>query len=114
LEGSGTVSHSEEHYKGFEEATIGTESCLSFVSGLDTYVIETPSDVKLGEVLGSAELGDELGDEGERVPILDGYSVQRVIVLDQPEQAILLFNEEHWGCDGGLGGSDPSGTQVLL
>jgi len=114
LEGSGTVSYSEEHYEGFEEATIGTEGCLPFVSGLDTYVIETPSDVKLGEVLGSAELGDEFGDEGERVPILDGYSVQRTIVLDQPERAILLFNEEHWGCNGGLGGSDPSGMQVLL
>jgi len=114
LEGGGAVSHSEEHYEGFEEAMIGTEGCLPFVSGLDTYVIETPSDVKLGEVLGSAELGNELGDEGERVPVLDSYSVQRAIVLDQPEQAILLFNEEHWGCDGGLGGSDPSSMQVLL
>jgi len=69
---------------------------------------------KLCEVLGSAELGDELGDEREGVLVLDGYSVQRAIVLDQPERAILLFNEEHWGCDGRLGGSDSSGMQVLL
>ena len=74
------------------------------------YVIETSSDVKFCEVLGSAELGDELGDEGEGVSVLDGYSVQRTIVLDQPEQTILLFNEEHWGCDGGLGGLNSSGT----
>jgi len=114
LEGGGTVGHSKEHHKGFEEATISTEGCLPFVSGLDSYVIETPSDVKLCEVLGSAELGDEFGDEGEGVPVLDGYGVQYAIVLDQPEQTILLFNEEYWGCDGGLGGSDPSGTQVLL
>jgi len=114
LEGGGTVGHSEEHYEGFEEAAIGMEGCLPFVSGLDSYVIETPSDVKLGEVLGSAELGDEFGDEGEGVPVLDGYSVQRAIVLDQPERTILLFNKEYWGCDRGLGGSDPSGTQVLL
>ena len=114
MEGGGTVGHSEEHYEGFEEAVIGTEGCLPFVSRLDSYVIETPSDIKLGEVLGSAELGDELGDEGEGVPVLDGYSVQRAIVLDQPERTILLFNEEYWGCDGGLGGSDLSGTQVLL
>jgi len=64
LEGGGTVGHSKEHYKGFEEAAIGTEGCLPFVSRLDTYIIETPSDIKLCEVLGSAELGDELGDEG--------------------------------------------------
>jgi len=114
LEGGGTVGHSEEHYKGFKEATIGMEGCLPFVSGLDLYIIETPSDIKLGEVLGSVELGDEFRDEGEGVPVLDGDGVQRAIVLDQPERTILLFNEEYWGCDGGLGGSDPSGMQVLL
>jgi len=114
LEGGGTIGHSKEHHEGFEEAAIGMEGCLLFVSRLDTYVIETPSDVKLCEVLGSAELGDKLRDEGEGVLVLNGYSVQRAIVLDQLERAILLFNEEHWGCDGGLGGSDSSGTQVLL
>ena len=114
LEGGRTVGHSEEHYEGFEEAAIGTEGCLPFVSRLDSYVIETPSDVKLGEVLGSTELGDEFRDEGEGVPVLDGYGVQRVIVLDQPKQTILLFNEEYWDCDRGLGGSDLSGIQVLL
>jgi len=82
LEGGGTVGHSEEHHKGFEEAAIGTEGCLLFVSGLDLYIIETPLDVKLCEVLGSAELEDKLGDEGEGVPVLDGYGVQRAIVLD--------------------------------
>jgi len=114
LKGGRAVGHFEEHYEEFEEAVIGTEGCLSLISGLDSYVVEIPSDIKLGEVLGSAELGDEFGDERERVPVLDGYDVQRAIVLDQPERAILLFNEEHWSCNGGLGGLDPSGTQVLL
>jgi len=114
LEGGGTIGHSEEHHKGFEEAVVGTEGCFPFVSRLNTYVIETPSDVKLCEVLGSTELGDKLGDERERVLVLDGYSIQRAIVLDQPERAILLFNEEHWGCNRRLGGSDSSGMQVLL
>jgi len=114
LEGGGTIGHYEEHHEGFKEAAVGMEGCLSFISRLDTYVIETPSDIKLCEVLSSAELGDELGDEGVGVLVLDGCGVQCTIVLDQPEQAIFLFNEEHWGCDGGLGGSDSSGTQVLL
>ena len=114
LEGSGAVGHSEEHYERFEEAAIGTEGCLPLISRLDSYIVETPSDVKLGEVLGSMELGDKFGDERERVPVLDSYSVQRVIVLDQLKQAILLFNEEHWSCDGGFGGSDLSSMQVLL
>ena len=79
---SGTVGHSEEHYKGFEEAAISTEGCFLFVSRLDLYIIETPSDVKLCEVLGSTELEDEFGDKGEGVPVLDGYGVQCAIVLD--------------------------------
>ena len=61
------------------------EGCFPFISGLDLYVIETPLDIKLCEVLGSAELGDELGDEGEEVPVLDSYGVQRAIALDQLE-----------------------------
>jgi len=65
LEGGGTIGHSEEHHEGFEEAAVGMEGCLPFVSRLDTYVIETPSDVKLCEVLGSTELGDIRGMLGE-------------------------------------------------
>ena len=30
----------------------------------------------------TVELGDELGDEGERIFILDGYSIQSTVVLD--------------------------------
>jgi len=85
LEGGRTVSHSEKHHERFKEAMVGVEGCFPFVSGLDAYVIETPADVKFCEVSGSAELGDELGDERERVPVFDGYGVQRAIVLDQPE-----------------------------
>ena len=114
MEGSGTVGHSEEYHERFEEATVGVEGCLPFVSWLDTYVIETLSDIKLCEVLGSAELGDEFGDEGERISVLNGYGVQRMIVLDQPEPAIFLFNEEYQSCYGGFGGLDLSGMQVFL
>jgi len=61
------------------------EGHFPFISGLDTYIIETPSDIKFCEVLGSTELGDELGDEGEGVPVFDSYGVQCAIVLDQLE-----------------------------
>ena len=108
LEGGRTVGHSKEHHKRFEEAAIGTEDYFPFVSGLDTYVIETPSDIKLCEVLGSTELGDNFRDEGEGVPVLDGYGIQHMIVLDQLERTIFLFNEEHRGCYGGLEGLDLS------
>jgi len=51
------------------------EGHFPFISRLDTYIIETPSDIKFCEVLGSAKLGDEFRDEGEEVPILDSYGV---------------------------------------
>ena len=75
LEGSGTVGHSEEHHERFKEAMVDMEGCFPFISGLDAYIIETPADVQFCEVPGSAELGNELGDEGEGVPVLDSYSV---------------------------------------
>ena len=82
LKGSRAVGHSKEHYKGFEETPVGAKGHLPLISGLDTYIIETPVDIQFCEILGSAELGDEFGDEGERIFILDGYSVQGTVVLD--------------------------------
>jgi len=82
LEGGGTVGHSKEHHEGFKEAAIGTEGHLPFISGLDVHIVEPLPDVKFCEVLGSTELGDEFGDEGERISVLDGHGVQHAIVLD--------------------------------
>jgi len=82
LEGSGAVGHSEEHYEGFKEALVGAEGCLPLISGLDAYIIETLADIQFCEISGSAELGDKLGDEGERIFILDSYGVQGMVVLD--------------------------------
>jgi len=92
LEDGGTVGHSEEHYERLKETAVGAEGHFPFISRLDTYVIETPSDIKFCEVSGSAELGDELGDEGEGVPVFDSYSVQCAIVLDQLERTIFITN----------------------
>jgi len=82
LENSGTIGHSKKHYERFEQATVGMESCLPFISGLDAYIIEAPTDVEFCEVLGSAELRDEFRDKRERVSVFDSYGVQHAIVLD--------------------------------
>jgi len=101
LEGGGTVGHSKEHHERFKEAAVGAEGHFPFISRLDAYIIETLVNIKFCEVPGFVELGDELGDEREGVPVLDGYGIQRAIVLDQPERTIFLLNEEHRGCYGG-------------
>jgi len=78
LEGGRTIGHFKEHHERFEEAVVGTEGCFPFISRLYAYIIETPSDVKFCEVLGSMELEDEFGDKKEGVSVLDSYSVERV------------------------------------
>ena len=78
LEGSGAVGHSEEHYEGFKEALVGAKGRFPLISRLDAYIIETLADIQFCEVLGSAELGDE----EEKVSVLDGYGVQCTVVLD--------------------------------
>jgi len=85
LEGGQTVSHSKEHYQGFEQASIGLEGHLPLISGLNVNVVETPTDIQLGEVSGPAELGHEFGDQWERVLVLDCHRVECSIVLNQPE-----------------------------
>jgi len=45
LEDGQTVSHSKEHYQGFEQTSIGPEGCLLLVSGLNADVVETPADI---------------------------------------------------------------------
>jgi len=52
------------------------------ISRLDAYIIEILADIQFCEVLGSAELGDEFGDKGERIFILDSYGIQSTVVLD--------------------------------
>jgi len=85
LEGGQTVSHSKEHYQEFEQASIGLEGRLSLVSGLNANVVETPTDIQLGEVSGPAELGHEFRDQWERVLVLDHHRVECSIVLNQLE-----------------------------
>ena len=82
LEGSRAVGHSEKHYEGFKETTVGAEGRFPFISGLGAYIIETPVDIQFCEVPGPAELRDELRDKGEKISVLDGYGVQCTVVLD--------------------------------
>ena len=114
MEGNRTVGHSEEHHEKFEKAAVGTKGHFLFISRLDAYIIEAPADIQFREVPSSAELGDELGDKGERISVLNGYGIQRAIVLDQLKRTIFLLNEEHRGCYERFGGLDSSSMQVFL
>jgi len=85
LESGWAVSHAKEHYQGFEQASIGPEDCLLLISGLDADIVETPTNVQLGEISGSAELQYEFGDEWEGVLIFDHHGIECSVVLNHPE-----------------------------
>jgi len=60
LEGGRTVREAEEHDKGFIQAAVGPEGSLPFIFFLYPDIVEAPSDIQFHEVLGSAELHNQL------------------------------------------------------
>jgi len=109
-----SYSHSKEHHQGFKQASIGLEGHLPLVSGLNADIIKTPTDIQLGKVSSSAELGHEFRDQWEGVFVLDCHGIEYTIVLNQSEQAILLLDEKHWSCHRRFRGADLSGAQIFL
>ena len=90
------------------------EGSLPLVSRLDADIVETLVNVKLGEVLGSAELRDKLGDQGKRIFILNHHGIKGSIILDQSERTVFFLDEEHQSGYRGFRGSNTSRVQVLL
>ena len=88
------------------------EGSLPLVSRLDADIVEAPVNVKLGEVLGSAELRDKLEDQGERIFILNHHGIKGSITLDQSEGTVFLLDEEHQSGYRGFRGSNTSCVQV--
>ena len=90
------------------------EGCFLLVSRLNADIVETPTDIQLGEVLSSVELGYKFRDQKEGVFVLDHHGVECMIVLDQLERAIFLLNKEHWSCHRRFKRVNLSSIQILL
>ena len=60
LERGWRIGEAEEHDEWLEEAFLGNKSGFPFVPFFDADVVESPSDVELGEVPGSLKLVQEL------------------------------------------------------
>ena len=63
LECCWAVCKAEEHDEGFEQSAICPERGFPFVAFLDTDVVVSPADVKLGEVASSSEVTNDVGDQ---------------------------------------------------
>ncbi|KAG6865734.1 hypothetical protein C0993_007863, partial [Termitomyces sp. T159_Od127] len=94
LKGGWTVGESKEHDKQFKQPSISPEGSLPLISFLNVHVVVAPSDIQFGEVPCPPEVIDELRDKEEGIVILHHHGVKNLVVLDQPERAILFFDEE--------------------
>ena len=70
------IAETKEHYSGFEEAERSDECCFPLVFLPNANVVIAPSNVKLGEQCGVLHIIDQLRDEGERIPIVNGVGIE--------------------------------------
>ena len=73
------------------------ESGLPFVSFFDMDVVVSPPKVDLSEVLRSLEFVNKLGNEWERVVVLNCMLVQILVVLHHLFPTVLLWHKEYRG-----------------
>src|SRR3979490_1509776 len=94
LERSWTIGQTEEHHQRLIQPSVCPKCCLPLVSILNPNIVVPPSDIQLREVLSSPEMINQLWNEGEWIPIFDGHGIQPSVVLHEPKQTFLLFDEE--------------------
>ena len=95
------IAEPEEHYGGLKEAKRSDEHCFPLVFLLDANVVVSPTNIELGEQCRVLHIIDQLRDEGERIPIVNGVGVEISVVLAQSQGSILFGYEEKrrglWG-----------------
>ena len=94
LEGGWGVREAEEHDGGFVEASPRFESGLMLIPLFYSDVIVSPSDVQLCVDIGSPQVANKRGDEGERVLVTHRPFVNFSVVLYRSQLPILLLDEE--------------------
>ena len=95
LESGGGVAETKEHDRGFVGSSMADERGFPFVSFFNPYIIVTPPEVYLREVLRTLEFADKLRDERERVVVPHSVLVQVPVVLDHLLSSIFLRHEEY-------------------
>ena len=88
------VTETKEHYSGFKEAERSNECRFPLVFLLNANVVIAPSNIKLGEQCGVLHIIDQLRDEGERIPVVNGVGIEIAIILAWSQGSILFGHEE--------------------
>ena len=76
-----SITKAKEHDSGFEEAERSDECRFPLVFLLNANVVITPSNIKLHEQCGVLHIVDQLRNEGERIPVVNGVGIEVSIIL---------------------------------
>jgi hypothetical protein len=95
------IHQSEWHDKVFEGAVTCAKGSLPLLTRSDPNIVISCTKVKLGVDVRTFELVDEVRNEGYRVLVLSGETVQASVVDEHSQRTILLFCEDYrcaaWG-----------------
>ena len=98
------VAEPKEHYSWFKEAERSDEHRFPLVFLPNANVVITPSNIKLGEQSGVLHIIDQLWNEGERIPIVNGVGIEISIILAWSQGAVFFGHKEErrglWGFRG--------------
>ena len=94
LEDGGAVGHAIEHDSRFEGTAMSSKGGFPAILFKNLEVVITIMEVQFGEKLGTLEMVYEVGDEGERVGVVDCLCIDIAIVLDHAFGPILFGDEE--------------------
>ena len=75
------VAHSEKHYRGFVQSSIGLERGFLLVPFFDLDVVVAPMDIQFSKVFPVFDLVHQFGNQGKGVCILDRPLIQVPIIL---------------------------------
>ena len=81
---------------------------------LDSDIVVSPMNVKLGEVVSVFQLVHEVGDEGEGVSVTSGVFVEVPVILARTKFSILFLDKEEGRCLEGVGRTDLPSSQVFF
>ncbi|KIJ06943.1 hypothetical protein PAXINDRAFT_91228, partial [Paxillus involutus ATCC 200175] len=85
---------------------VSAKGRLPFVPLLDPHIIVAPTNIEFGEVFGSLEFIDQLGNKGKWISIFECDGIKSSIILYGSKLAVLLFYKEKGGSKWGLGGAN--------
>ncbi len=111
---AGAVRHPEGHDEVFVRAVTGPESRLPFVSFSDADVVVSGSEIDFGVDAGGAKAIKKVADEGDRIAVLLGDTIESAIVEAKPEGSVFLLREEDGGAGGRVGGTDEAFSEHVI